>query len=188
MEKEIKERTLFLIKPDGVSRKIVGEIVQRVERMGFDIVASKLVKINRDIAEKHYPSTEEWKQKVGERTIEECEKNDIDIKKNMGTDNPLEIGKIVKEWNADLLCSGPVFAFVLEGYNAIERLRSLVGHTIPLKALPGTIRGDYSLDSAIVANLQKRTVYNTVHASGTIEEAKSEIDLWFTPEEILEYK
>ncbi|MFZ2664188.1 MAG: nucleoside-diphosphate kinase [Patescibacteria group bacterium] len=77
------------------------------------------------------------------------------------------------------------FAFVLEGLNAVERLRSLVGHTVPTKAAPGTIRGDYSLDSAILANMNKRCILNLVHASGTINEAKSEIDLWFKKEEIL---
>jgi nucleoside-diphosphate kinase len=179
------ERTLLVIKPDAVKRGIVGEIIQRVERMGFKIVASKLVQIDEKLGEAHYPNTVEWKANVGARTIEDCEKYGIDLLKNMGTTDPVEIGNLVKKWNVDYLCSGPVFAFVLEGLNAVERLRSLVGHTVPTKAAPGTIRGDYSLDSAILANMNKRCILNLVHASGTVDEAKSEIDLWFKKEEIV---
>jgi nucleoside-diphosphate kinase len=179
------ERTLLVIKPDAVKRGIVGEIIQRVERMGFVIKASKLVQIDEKLGEAHYPNSEEWLRTVGERTIEDCTKYEVNLMENMGTEDPIEIGNIVKKWNVDFLCSGPVFAFVLEGHNAVERLRSLAGNTIPVKAAPGTIRGDYAMDSAIVANIEKRTIHNLVHASGTVDEAKSEIDLWFKKEEIL---
>ncbi|NMB91959.1 nucleoside-diphosphate kinase [candidate division WWE3 bacterium] len=179
------ERTLLVIKPDAVKRGIVGEILQRVENMGFVIKAAKLVQVDEKLGEAHYPNSEEWKRNVGVRTIEDCEKYGMDLMENMGTTDPIEIGNLVKKWNVDYLCSGPVFAFVLEGLNAVERLRSLVGHTVPTKAAPGTIRGDYSLDSAILANMNKRCILNLVHASGTVEEAKDEINLWFKKEEIL---
>lgn len=179
------ERTLLVIKPDAVKRGIVGEILQRVENMGFVIKAAKLVQVDEKLGEAHYPNSEEWKRNVGVRTIEDCEKYGLDLMENMGTTDPIEIGNLVKKWNVDYLCSGPVFAFVLEGLNAVERLRSLVGHTVPTKAAPGTIRGDYSLDSAILANMNKRCILNLVHASGTVEEAKDEINLWFKKEEIL---
>ena len=104
---------------------------------------------------------------------------------NMGTTDPIEIGKLKKKWNVDYLCSGPVFALVLEGFNAIERLRSLVGNTVPTKANPGTIRGVFSLDSAILANMNGRAISNLVHASGNAEEANYEIDLWFGKEELV---
>ncbi len=180
------ERTLFVIKPDAVKRGIAGEIIQRVERMGFVIKAAKLVQIDEKLGEAHYPNSEEWLRTVGERTIEDCNKYGVNLMENMGTEDPIEIGKIVKKWNVDFLCSGPVFAFVLEGLNAVERLRSLTGHTIPVKAAIGTIRGDYAMDSAIAANIEKRTIHNLVHASGTVDEAKNEIDLWFKKEEILD--
>lgn len=179
------ERTLLVIKPDAVKRGIVGEILQRVENMGFVIKAAKLVQVDEKLGEAHYPNSEEWKRNVGVRTIEDCEKYGMDLMENMGTTDPIEIGNLVKKWNVYYLCSGPVFAFVLEGLNAVERLRSLVGHTVPTKAAPGTIRGDYSLDSAILANMNKRCILNLVHASGTVEEAKDEINLWFKKEEIL---
>ncbi len=185
MKKDMKERTLLILKPDAVIRGISGEIIQRVEKMGFKIIAAKIVKASEELGEKHYPNTDEWKKNVGARTIEDCEKYGIDLLENMGTEDPIEIGNLVKKWNVDYLCSGPVFALVLEGYNAVERLRSLVGSTVPAKADPGTIRGDYSLDSAILANMNGRAILNLVHASGTVDEAKYEIELWFKPEEII---
>lgn len=185
MEKGTKEKTLLVLKPDAVRRGIVGEIVKRVEDMGFEIIGAKLVNVDEALGHKHYPDTEEWKKNVGARTISDCEKYGIDLLENMGTEDPIEIGNMVKKWNVDYLCSGPVFALVLEGYNAVERLRSLVGHTVPTKAAPGTIRGDFSLDSAILANMNGRAISNLVHASGTSEEAEYEIGLWFKPEEIL---
>lgn len=186
MEKGIKEKTLLVLKPDAIERGIIGEITQRVEKMGFKVIAAKILNASQELGQKHYPDSDEWKKNVGNRTIEDCEKYGIDLLENMGTEDPIEIGNMVKKWNVDYLCSGPVFAFVLEGYNAVERLRSLVGHTVPTKANPGTIRGDFSLDSAILANMNGRAIHNLVHASGSVEEANYEISLWFKPEEIVE--
>ena len=180
-----EEKTLFLIKPDAVKRGIVGEILQRLEKAGLKIVAAKLTMPSGELASKHYPEADiSWLENVGKRTIEDCQKYGISVKESMGTEDPVEIGKLVVVWNEDYLKSGSVFAFVLQGFNAVERLRSIVGNTIPVKANPGTIRGDYSLDSAISANIEKRSIHNLVHASGTADEAKHEIDLWFKPEEI----
>jgi nucleoside-diphosphate kinase len=176
------------MKPDAVKRGIVGEILHRFERAGLKMVAVKLVQADRELARKHYPDSVEWKQIVGQRTIDDCEKYGIDLMENMGTTDPVKVGDIVKKWNEDFLVSGPVLAIVFEGVNAIERVRSLCGSTIPVKAAPGTVRGDFSLDSAISANRRQRTVYNLIHASGTVEEAKTEIALWFKPEEILSYR
>jgi len=186
MEKGIKEKTLFVLKPDAVERGIIGEITQRVEKMGFRVIAAKILNASQELGQNHYPDSDEWKKNVGNRTIEDCKKYGINLLENMGTEDPIEIGNMVKKWNVDYLCSGPVFAFVLEGFNAVERLRSLVGHTVPTKANPGTIRGDFSLDSAILANMNGRAIHNLVHASGSVEEANYEINLWFKPEEIVE--
>jgi len=184
-KKGTKEKTLLVLKPDAVERGLVGEIIQRVEKMGFKIVGAKFIRPSEDLGMKHYPDTDEWKKSVGARTIEDCEKYGIDLMANMGTTDPIEIGNLVKRWNVEYLCSGPVFALVLEGFNAVERLRSLVGNTVPTKASPGTIRGDFSLDSAILANMNGRAISNLVHASGTVEEAEYEIDLWFKDEELI---
>ena len=182
------QKSLVLMKPDAVKRGIVGEILHRFERSGLKMVAVKLVQAGDDLAQKHYPDTEEWKLKVGQRTIDDCEKYGIDLMANMGTTDPLKVGEMVKQWNVDFLKSGPVLAIVFEGVNAVERVRSLVGNTIPAKAEPGTIRGDFSLDSAIAANRRTRTVYNLIHASGTPEEAQQEIEMWFKSEDILSYR
>lgn len=176
------------MKPDAVKRGIVGEILHRFERAGLKIVAAKMVQADENLAESHYPDSDEWKMKVGQRTIDDCNKYGIDLMVNMGTTDPLKVGEIVKKWNMDFLMSGPVLALVLEGINSVERVRSLVGDTVPVKATPGTIRGDFSLDSAIAANRRNRTIYNLIHASGSPEEAEKEIKLWFKNNEIVSYR
>jgi len=180
--------SLVLLKPDAVKRGIVGEVLHRFERSGLKIVAMKMVQADQKLAELHYPDTQEWKIKVGQRTIDDCEKYGIDLMANMGTTAPLKVGEIVKQWNVEFLTSGPVLAIIFEGVNAVERVRSLVGDTVPVKAAPGTIRGDFSLDSAIAANRRKRTIYNLIHASGSAEEAAQEIKLWFKDEAPYSYR
>jgi len=182
------QRSLVLMKPDAVKRGIVGEILHRFERAGLKMVAVKLIQPGEDLAEKHYPNTEKWKSTVGQRTIDECKANGIDLMENIGTTDPLKVGEIVKKWNEDFLKSGPVLAIVFEGVNAVERVRALVGNTVPSKAQAGTVRGDFSLDSALAANRRSRTIYNLIHASGSNEEAQFEIDLWFKEDEILSYR
>jgi nucleoside-diphosphate kinase len=182
------ERSLVLLKPDAVKRGIVGEILHRFERSGLKMVAAKMIVADEQMAKDHYPNTAEWKQKVGQRTIDDCIKYGIDVIANMGTDDPLKVGEIVKQWNVDFLTSGPVLAIVYEGVNAVERVRSLVGDTVPARAAAGTIRGDFSLDSAIAANRRQRTIYNLIHASGSVEEAQEEIKLWFKTAEIVSYR
>ena len=182
------QRSLVLMKPDAVKRGIVGEILHRFERAGLKMVAVKLIQPGEDLAEKHYPNTEKWKSTVGQRTIDECKANGIDLMENIGTTDPLKVGEIVKKWNEDFLKSGPVLAIVFEGVNAVERVRALVGNTVPSKAQAGTVRGDFSLDSALAANRRSRTIYNLIHASGSDEEAQFEIDLWFKEDEILSYR
>lgn len=182
------QKSLVLIKPDGVKRGIVGEVLARFERASLKIVAAKMIHVHPELAKNHYPDSVAWKKKVGQRTLDDCTTYGIDVVKNMGTDDPVKLGEIVKSWNMDFLMSGPVMAFVFEGVNAVERIRTLVGDTNPVKAAPGTIRGDYSIDSPIAANRRVRTIYNLIHASGTPEEAEAEIDMWFKKDEILAYR
>jgi nucleoside-diphosphate kinase len=152
------------------------------------MIGVKMVKVDEKLAKAHYPNSEKWKKIVGQRTIDDCEKYDIDLLANMGTTDPVKVGELVKKWNEDFLMSSPVLAIVFEGVNCVERVRSITGDTLPVKALPGTIRGDFSLDSAIVANRRKRTVYNLIHASGSVKEAKKEIKLWFQKSELHSYR
>lgn len=182
------ERTLILVKHDGVARGLVGEIVSRFERVGLKLVAMELLSATDDMGHDHYPSEEKWYKKVGNRTLAEYKEKEIDPIKRLGTDDPVEIGKMIRAWNVEYLTSGPVMAMVWEGPGAVAVGRKLVGETVPALAGPGTIRGDYSWDNADLANDLKRPFYNLVHASGEPEEAEQEIELWFDKDEVLDYK
>ncbi|MEK7609142.1 MAG: nucleoside-diphosphate kinase, partial [Patescibacteria group bacterium] len=98
------------------------------------------------------------------------------------------IGKMVRGWLLDFMCSGPVVKMVIKGVHAVDMVRKLAGSTMPSAAEMGTIRGDFSVDSAAAANRDQRSVHNIVHASETPEEAKHEIAYWFSQKEINDYK
>lgn len=181
------EQTLVLIKHDGVSRGLVGEIITRFEKVGLKIVAMKLVSASLDIAKNHYPSTDDWFSNVGNRVIAEFKEKKLDIFAKFETDNAIEIGKKIKEWNIEYLTFGPILAIVFEGPNSIKLVRKMIGDTNPSIAVPGTIRGDYSLDNGDVASMYFRPIYNLIHASSSVEDAIYEIDLWFNKNEIYEY-
>jgi len=178
------ERTLIIVKHDGVARGLVGEIVRRFERVGLKLVASKMIQVT-----KHYPKDRDslWIA-IGNKTIENYTEMGANVKESMGTNDPKEIGHIVREWLHKYLIQGPVFACIFEGPHAVELVRQIVGHTLPLKALPGTIRGDFSYDSSYLANSAKRPIKNLIHASGNVEEAEYEVPLWFSADEIVSYK
>ncbi|PJE76050.1 nucleoside-diphosphate kinase [Candidatus Uhrbacteria bacterium CG10_big_fil_rev_8_21_14_0_10_48_11] len=183
----MQEKTVVLVKPDGVKRGLIGDVVSRIEKRGLKIIAMKMVLPTEQRAKDHYPKADDWFTMVGEKTKEDLEKHGKDVKAELGTDDPTEIGKLVGKWNTDFLTSGPVVAMVVQGIYAIDMMRKIVGHTLPFKAEMGTIRGDYSVDSPLLAALQKRTVRNVVHASGDASEAKHEVQLWFDASEINEY-
>lgn len=183
------EQTLVLIKPDGVKRGVVGEIITRFEKAGLKIVALKLTSPSEDLLHKHYKTNEEATLKRwGEKTLSTYTKYGKDAEKELGTTNALELGKMVNKWLFDYVQSGPIVAMILEGRHAVENVVAMAGPTMPVAAAPGTIRGDYSLDSAAYANDEKRGVMNLVHISASVEEADYEKALWFTPDEIHNYK
>nr|3VVT_A Chain A, Nucleoside diphosphate kinase [synthetic construct]3VVT_B Chain B, Nucleoside diphosphate kinase [synthetic construct] len=138
------ERTFVMIKPDGVQRGLIGEIISRFERKGLKIVAMKMMRISREMAEKHYAEHRE---------------------------KPFFSALV------DYITSGPVVAMVLEGKNAVEVVRKMVGATNPKEAAPGTIRGDFGLDVG----------KNVIHASDSPESAEREISLFFKDEELVEW-
>jgi nucleoside-diphosphate kinase len=183
------EKSLVLIKPDGVKRGLIGEIIHRFEAAGLKLVAAKMVWVDEELVAKHYPDTrEEFLKGMGEKSLNTYKEYGMDPLEKLGTDDPLTIGKMVNAWNREFLSEGPVMAMVWEGNHAITNVRRIVGPTLPTFAPPGTIRGDYSVDSPVLANVKKRAVKNLIHASGNPEEAELEINLWFTPKEIHEYK
>jgi len=183
------QRSLVLVKPDGVKRGLVGEIISRFEKAGLKMVGVKLIWVDKELVSKHYPDDRtEFLEGMGKKTLATYEKYGKDPNEELGTKNPLEIGRMVNNWNMEFLSSGPVVAIVWEGLHAIDNIRMIAGNTLPTFAEPGTIRGDYSLDSPALANANKRAVRNMMHSSGNEEEAKYEIQLWFHENELYDYK
>ena len=153
------QQTLVLVKPDGVVRGLVGETIKRFEQRGLKIIALKLTKIDKSFALKHYTE---------------------DLAKRRGAH--------IRKMMADFLMSGPVVAMIVEGVDAIENVRKIVGSTESKAALPGTIRGDFSHISFSHADERKIVVKNIIHASADEKDAEYEKKLWFSIDEIQSYK
>lgn len=152
------ERTLVLLKPDAVERGLIGEIIHRFERVGLKIVGLKLVQPNKETALLHYTE-------------------DITVRR----------GQKVRDMLVEFLATGTIVAMVLEGVAAVENVRRLVGSTQPKEAAPGTIRGDYSHVSYAYADAKNMVIKNLIHASANVEEAKTEVAVWFKENELLNY-
>lgn len=176
------ERTLVLIKPDGVYRSLIGRIVSTMEDAGLKVVAMKMVRPDKKLAEQHYIPDENWMREIGNKTKATYKDQGV-----ANDEDPVEIGRRVWTQLIDYLVSGPVAAMVLEGNDAIFIVRKLVGATEPRKADPGSIRGRLSSDSYSLADGKHRAVKNLIHASDAPETAKREISVWFRPEELIEY-
>ena len=154
------ERSLVLIKPDGVQRGLIGKIISRFEDAGLKIIGMKMVWVAGDFAKKHY--TEE------------------DIAKRHGD----KVWKLMLKY----IQEGPVIAFVLEGVDAVNVVRKIVGSTYPNEAAPGTVRGDFCHISKEYANKENKQIYNIIHASANKKDADHEVSLWFKKEELHSYK
>lgn len=155
------ERTLIIIKPDALQRALVGEILTRFERVGLKIVATKMLQPNNDHYYYHYENIGKMVSRRGNKAF------DMVLK---------------------MMSQGPVIAFVLEGVEAVALVRKIVGTTEPKSALPGTIRGDYAHISFEHADKKDMGIPNLLHASGDPEEAKQEIEHWFSEGEIFDYR
>lgn len=182
------EKTLVLVKPDGVKRGLTGEVIKRFEMKGLKLVAVKMVKSTADHIKKHYRSTKEQLEGMGNKTFQSLREHGLDPLKEMGTDNPMVMGKLINGWNVESLTSGPLVAMVFQGLHAVEAARKIAGATMPIKAELGTIRGDFSTDSPLLANANKRAVRNIVHASSSVPDAETEIKHWFSSKELHSYK
>ncbi|MBD3359684.1 MAG: nucleoside-diphosphate kinase [Candidatus Buchananbacteria bacterium] len=178
------EKTLIVIKPDGVQRNLIGEIISRYERTGLKLVALKMMQADENLVEKHYTIDPDWKKNVGTKAIESYEKKGLQPPSN----DPVEVGEDVLKRLKIYICAAPVVAMVWQGNEAVKLGRKICGSTESLSAEMGTIRGDYSLESYQLADGSERAIVNLVHASGSVEEADQEIALWFTENEILNYK
>lgn len=179
-----EEKTLVLIKPDGVQRGLIGEIIKRYERTGLKLVGLKFLVPSPEIIEKHYLTDPEWKKKVGLKSIESYQKKNL----TPPSLNPEELGEQVLNRLKKYLSSGPIVAMVWQGVGAVAVVRKITGKTEPATSDVGTIRGDYTIDAYQLADNDNRAVRNLVHASGSPAEAQEEIALWFKPEEIIKYR
>jgi nucleoside-diphosphate kinase len=180
----MNQQTLVLIKPDGVQRKLVGEVIKRFENMGLKIIGMKMVWANENIAKEHYYLDEEWAKNVFEKTKASYEKEGKELKEK----TPKEMGEKIQSYLTNFLKEGPVLAMVLEGPHSIELVRKVVGSTEPRSATPGTIRSDFaSTESYSMADKDERALRNLIHASDSEETAKKEIGIWFSVNEIHDY-
>jgi nucleoside-diphosphate kinase len=183
------ERTFIILKVDAVQRGIIGEIIGRFEKVGLRIAGLKMMQADEVLANRHYPKDRhEFIEGMGMKTLDNYAEQGKDPLVEFGHADAHKIGLEVQKWLVEFLVSGPVVVMVLEGPHAVELVRKLVGHTLPLKAQPGTIRGDFSFDSSALANESKRPIRNLIHASGNKEEADIEISLWFKSEELFDYQ
>jgi len=178
------ERTLVIIKPDGVQRTLVGEIVKRYERTGLKLAAIKMCVPTAEMVERHYTLDPEWRLKTGLKSI----KGYTDKNLTPPHTDPLKVTEIVLKNLTKYLTSGPVIAMVWQGAHAVELVRKITGGTEPRTSDVGTIRGDYVLDSYVMSDVDGRAVRNLVHASGSVKEAEDEIAHWFKKGEIMNYK
>lgn len=187
--KEIKEeKTLVIIKPDGVRKGLIGEVIRRFEQRDLKIVALEMFQPTREMIDNHYPKDKAWKERLGHKTLSTYEKYGLDPTGALGTNEPLEIGEMVREWLIDYMTSAPLVRMVIQGIHAVDMVRKIAGPTLPYLADMGTIRGDFSSDSPAVANAEKRAVANILHASETAAEAEHEIKYWFGDRPIYSYK
>jgi nucleoside-diphosphate kinase len=177
------ERSLVLLKPDTLQRNLVGEIIYRFERTGLKLVGMKMVMPTEKQSRDHYYKDDAWFEMVGKRQKEDFLKKGIKV-----TKTELELGRTVQDQLVEYLTLNPIVALVYEGHNAVGIIRKIVGATNPFEAVPGTIRGDFSIETYKLADNSGRAVQNLIHASGAVDEAEREIPLWFNENEIHTWK
>lgn len=182
------ERVMVGVKPDGVKRALVGEILRRLEILGLKMVAGKMLVPTVSQAKGNYPDIatkdgHEWMVNLGRKTLNTYQETGRDVVADHGTKDPEIIGQRVYDSLIEYLTSGPMVIMVWEGHLAVSQARVLAGATAPAGALPGTIRGDLSFDSQVLTSAQnRRALRNVVHVSGAVDEALQEIAFWFGTE------
>jgi nucleoside-diphosphate kinase len=179
-----EERTFVIIKPDGIQRNLIGEIIGRYERIGLKLVAMKMLVPTADMVSKHYTLDPGWFEAVGQKSI----KGFLDKGLTPPTNNPQKLAEDILNRLVKYLTSGPVIAMAWQGAHAVKIVRKITGGTEPLTSDVGTIRGDFVLDSYQMSEFDNRSIRNLVHASGSVKEAEDEILHWFTPTEVVDYR
>lgn len=178
-----KERTFVIVKPDGVQRGLVGEIVSRFERTGLKLVAMRMSILPEELLWKHYDKDDAWFLKKGAKIAEDRAAAGMSVDKE-----PLEYGKDIIRALIKYMTASPVVMMVLEGNQAVAVVKKLVGETEPATSDVGTIRGDLTIDSYAICAVDDRAVRNLIHCSDEVENANKEIAMWFPAEDIYSYR
>jgi len=179
-----QEKTLVIIKPDGIQRSMIGEVIKRLERVGLKLVAIDMNVPTEEKIRAHYLVDPDWCRKAGQKSMEAYEKKGLECPFK----DPVAAGEKVLNNLVKYMTSGPVVSMVWQGAHAVSIVRKIVGSTEPLSSDVGTIRGDFVLDSYQMSDLNSRSVRNLIHASGSVEDAKKEIPHWFAPEKVINYR
>lgn len=177
------ERSFVIIKPDGLQRSLVGDILSRFERTGLKLVSLKLTVLDSDRIWKHYDKDDEWFLKKGTKIAEDRAAAGLSAEKD-----PIEYGKDIIRALEKYMTAGPVVVMVWEGNSAVSVVTKLVGETAPNSANVGTIRGDLTSDSYDIAAIDDRAVRNLIHCSDTPENAEKEIAMWLSEDEVIKYR
>jgi nucleoside-diphosphate kinase len=178
-----RERSFVIIKPDGVQRALMGELIGRFERAGLKFTGMKLIRATEDQCWKHYNKDDAWFLSKGEKILKQRQEAGLPVEKEA-----IEYGRDIIGQLVRFMTASPVVAMVLEGNQAVGVVTKLVGGTEPLTADIGTIRGDLTLDSYDLAGIDGRAVRNLIHCSDQPSEAEREIKIWFQEEELLSYQ
>jgi nucleoside-diphosphate kinase len=177
-----KERTYVMIKPDGVQRNLIGDIIKRIEYTGLKLVGLKMMVCAEDKLYTHYNKDDVWYTSKGQKVVD-----NMKARGEEPTKPAIEYGKDIVRALVKYMQASPVIAMVWEGNESVAIVRKIVGGTEPTTSDVGTIRGDYTLDSYAMANLENRAVRNLIHSSEEAEEANREIAIWFTADEMINY-
>ncbi len=177
------ERTFVIVKPDGVQRGLIGEIIKRFERTGLKLVGLKLTVLDKDRIWKHYSKDDAWFIKEGTKIAEDRAAAGLSAEKE-----PIEYGKDIIRALEKFMTAGPVVMMAWEGNSAVSVVTKITGGTEPATADIGTIRGDLTIDTYNIAAIDDRAVRNLIHCSDTPENAETEIALWFNQEDLLSYR
>ncbi|MBY0328671.1 nucleoside-diphosphate kinase [Patescibacteria group bacterium] len=178
-----KERSFVIIKPDGIQRSLVGEILSRFERAGLKIVGMKFGMLDSKKIWDHYSKDDAWFESKGANIVKNLTEAGMPVEKEA-----IEYGKDIIRALEKFMTASPVVSIVLEGNQAVAVVKKLVGGTEPATSDVGTIRGDYTLDSYAVATVDDRAVRNLIHCSDQVVEAEREITLWFDEKDLMTYR
>ncbi len=177
------QRTLVIIKPDGIQRSLVGEIIQRFERVGLKLVGFKLLVPTRDQVFEHYNKDDAWFLRKGTGIVADRTANNLPIEKEA-----MEYGREIIGALATYMTCGPVLALVIQGNYSIATVKKLTGATESTTSDVGTIRGDFTNETYEHCAVTNRAIRNLLHCSENVEDAEREIKVWFKPEEIINYR